>query len=347
MKLIITREIPLKVIIHCPLLFYRDDFGNLNKITGEIFTPIIVRKSKTNKGKFELIAGERRCKKAEKDGKKTIKCAVYEMTDAQAIWVHAKENLQRKDLNPIEEGKQYKKMLETLKISQEQLAKELKKGGVKRSQEHISNRIRLLELSEPVQKHLALNRFGVYAGLLLLGIKDEDLQIEMAERCVNGKWTVSKLDPKIKELKARLEGYVYPGQYVFVDNPEKDELECVFIPPQNIQPYKKTRPIKIIRADHDCKEVSEKLLKIFKVYIWKAGSNKCSDCPLEKVCITVANHEILFDPSYRNQRSLSFEEFRKISEKEKKGVASSEVDKVKEGKPQAIKLEEAKSESSP
>jgi ParB-like chromosome segregation protein Spo0J len=97
-KLIETREIPLTDIIPCPLLVDREDLGKIDEITDDIFTPIIVRPSKTQEGKYERITGYRRIKKAEKDKKSTIWCAVFEMTNEEAVMTHAKENLQRKNL---------------------------------------------------------------------------------------------------------------------------------------------------------------------------------------------------------------------------------------------------------
>lgn len=304
MKLIATREIPLKDIIPCSLLYEREDLGNLNEITGDIFTPIIVRPSKTQPGKFERIAGLRRFKKAEKDGKKTILCAIYEMTDEEAILVNAKENLQRKDLNPIEEGKGYRNILQTLKITQEKLAKELKKGGIKRSQEHISNRMRLLNLAEPVQVYLALNKLSVYQGLLLLGIKDENLQIEMAKQCVNNKYTTRQLEEKIVELKERLEGYRYYGQTSFIEDNKNEGLKLILPIPETIQPYKKPKPIKLIRMYPDCSEVIEKLYEIFRVYWRKAGLGQCSDCPLNPVCVKVSEYEPEFEPFVPKKKKL-------------------------------------------
>lgn len=309
MKLIATREIPLEDIIPCSILYEREDLGNLNEITGDIFTSIIVRPSKTQQGKFERITGLRRCKKAEKDGKKTIKCDIFEMTDEEAIFVHAKENLQRKDFSPIEKGKQYKKMLETLskirgkKVTLKELAKELKKGGTKKSIADISNNMRLLKLAKPVQEFLALKKIGIYHGLLLLQIKDENLQTEMAENCVNNKWTTRKLEEKIRELKIELEDYHSRGYYRFIDR-GKDGLDCELILPETIQPEPK--PIKLTFMYPYCPEMEEKLKEAHEIYLSKIRAcypPTCHMCPLEKLCTMFDDYKWikLYDESSKIQ----------------------------------------------
>ena len=83
MKFIGNKEIPLGDIIPCLLLVEREDLGDIDEITGDIFTPIMVRPSKIQLGKYERITGLRRFKKAEKDKKSTILCSIYEMTDEE------------------------------------------------------------------------------------------------------------------------------------------------------------------------------------------------------------------------------------------------------------------------
>jgi len=300
MKLIAIKEVSIEDIIPFSLLYEREDLGNLNEITGDIFTPIIIRPSKIQSGKFERITGLRRYKKAEKHGKKTILCAIYEMTDEEAIFIHAKENLQRKDLNPIEEGKQHKIMLQTLKITQEELAKKLREGGLKRSQEHINNRIRLLNLAEPVQEYLALNKLSVYHGLLLLQIKDEKSQIELAEMCVSNNYTTRQLEQKMIELEERQARYHHFGQTKFVNGGAR----CVLPPPQIIQPEPK--PIKLIRTEPKCPEMTQKLKEAQQIYLAKNRASyppPCHMCPLIKLCAMIGDYKQskLFDPEYTSK----------------------------------------------
>ena len=275
MKLIETKEIPLTDIIPCPLLVDRDDLGKLDEITGDIFTPVMVRPSKTQEGKYERITGYRRIKKVEKDKKSIIFCAVYEMTNEDALQTHAKENLQRKDLNLIEEGREYENLLEKLseirgkKVTQEELAKMLK-----RSQEDISNKMRLLKLAKPVQNYLVLNKLGIYKALLLLQIKDDNLQTMIAEEAIVYNYTTEKLKARIDKLKKELEYDKAVGQYRFRKN------GSFYIPsPETIQPPTK---IKLVLQEPYCSRIVEMIHEGEKYQA--NNSETCPTCPVNDLC---------------------------------------------------------------
>ena len=285
MKFIGNKEVPLSDIIPCPLLVEREDLGDIDSMTGDIFTPIIVRPSKEQLDKYERITGLRRFKKAEKDKKNTILCSIYEMTDEEAVLVHAKENLQRKNLNLIEEAREYENMEKRLseirgkKVTQEELAKILKK-----SQEDISNKKRLLKLAKPVQNYLALNKLGMYNALLLLQIKDDNLQTEIAEEAVANNYTTEKLKARIDKLKEELEYDEAVGQYRFRKN------GSFYKPSPKViqQPTK----IKLVLQEPYCPRIVELIYEGYKYQ--RDNSENCPSCPVQDLCAKfVKYHDLL------------------------------------------------------
>ena len=285
------KEILLSDIISCPLLVDREDLGDIDAITGKIFTPIMVRPSKIHKGKFEKITGHRRLKKVEKDKKKTIRCQIWDMTDEEAILVHAKENLQRKKLNPIEEGKLYKNMLEKLekirgkRVTQEELAKILTSKGNKTSQASINNRMRLLKLAKPLQNYLVLNKLGIYNALLLLQINDDDLQIDIGEEAIRGNYSTQKLKNRIDRLKDELKRNKPVNQHRFRRNGS-----AYIRPPEVIKPpYIQPTDIKLVLSEPHCPEVEELIFEGAKYQY--TYSETCPICHLKNFCYKCIEYE--------------------------------------------------------
>ena len=157
-----------------------------------VIQPVIVR---PKDGKYELIAGERRCKASALAGLTSVPAIVREMDDKESAKISLLENLQRKNLSAIEEARTYKKILELENMSQEQLAKTMGK-----SQPMIANKIRLLALPEEVQDALIKNQISERHARSLLTIKDKETQLMMLERIKNERLTVRELDAEIKKL---------------------------------------------------------------------------------------------------------------------------------------------------
>jgi ParB/RepB/Spo0J family partition protein len=308
MKFIGNKEIPLSDIIPCPLLVEREDLGDINNITGDIFTPIIVRPSKEQLDKYERITGLRRLKKAEKDKKNTILCSIYEMTDEEAILVHAKENLQRKNLNLIEEAKEYENIEKRLseirgkKVTQEELAKILKT-----SQEDISNKKRLLKLAKPVQNYLALNKLGMYNALLLLQIKDDNLQTEIAEEAVANNYTTEKLKARIDKLKEQLEYDEAVGQYRFRKNGSFYKPS-----PEIIQPPTK---IKLVSQEPYCSRIVELIYEGYKYQ--RDNCEKCPTCPIQDLCSKFTKYHDLLERKKLKEPAQKIELIPKHDNREK------------------------------
>lgn len=331
MKLIETKEIPLRDLIRSPLVIEREDLGKIDEITGDIFTPIIVVPSKKHHGKYERITGLRRFKKAEKDKKSTILCVVYEMTDEEAVKTHAKENLQRKGLNYLEEGRLYKHTLEKLseirgkKATQEELAKILTAKGKKTSQENINNKMRLLNLAKPIQNYLALNKLGLYNALLLFQIKDENLQIEIANEAIENSYTNEKLKARIKKLPDMLERYQYYGQHMF-----QRDGRCLPAPsPSTIQPP--IGRIKLITQEPIC---GTRIIELCaEVYEIQKNFGKCeASCCCNSICNSVFKYydKVLFKRFTSQEDEARRVSDAKVKDNTKKEPATGKIEAILE-----------------
>lgn len=138
-----------------------------------ILQPLIVRRL-PERG-YELIAGERRLRAARKAGLEKVPALVREYNDAEISEIALIENIQRENLNIIEEAEAYAFLMQNFQLTQEMLAKK-----VGRSRPHIANSLRLLELAEPVQDKLVAGELLMGQARPLLALKDEALQIKAA-----------------------------------------------------------------------------------------------------------------------------------------------------------------------
>lgn len=130
--------------------------------TEGLLQPIAVRKQGE---KYEIIAGERRFRAAQKLGWKTIPSIVRDLNDEQTASLALIENLQREDLNPIDEAEAYQRLMKLNKLTQQELAKQVGK-----SQSYVANKIRLLKLAKPVRDALAEKAISQRHGRALLGL---------------------------------------------------------------------------------------------------------------------------------------------------------------------------------
>lgn len=160
-----------------------------------VFQPIVVRKSAV-KG-YELIAGERRLRASKLASKETIPCIVRDYSDEVMIQIAVLENLQREDLDPIDEANAYQMMMDELKLSQEEVAKRLGK-----SRPYIANYVRLLTLPKEVQQMVQDGILSVGHARTLLGLKEEGKRLELAKYCLEHPMTVRQLEEYVHELNA-------------------------------------------------------------------------------------------------------------------------------------------------
>lgn len=156
-----------------------------------VIQPIIVRKVDN---KYEIIAGERRYKASTMAGLTKIPAIVKNLDDKESSKVALIENLQRRDLTPIEEARTYQKILELEDdMTQEQLAATMGK-----TQSSVSNKLRLLALPDEVQDALLKTKISEHHARSLLNLQDKNDQIKMLNRIIDEKMTVRDLDKEIK-----------------------------------------------------------------------------------------------------------------------------------------------------
>jgi len=151
-----------------------------------VIQPIVVRKMN---GKYEIIVGERRVRAAKKAGLKEIPALVKEYSDIRALEVALIENLQREDLNPIEEALAYKMIIEREMITQEELSKKIGK-----SRSYIANMIRLLELPESVKEHVSRGTISVGQAKAILAIPDKKSQEELVKKILAEQLSVREVE---------------------------------------------------------------------------------------------------------------------------------------------------------
>ena len=160
-----------------------------------VIQPIIVRNVN---GKYEIIAGERRYKASALAGLTKIPAIIRDLDDKESSKVALLENLQRKNLNPIEEARTYQKILEIDQMTQEELAKTMGK-----SQSAVANKIRLLSLPDSVQDALLKEQISERHARSLLNIPDADKQKEMLKKVIDTKMSVRNLEEEIKQMYPR------------------------------------------------------------------------------------------------------------------------------------------------
>ena len=157
-----------------------------------VIQPIIVRNVN---GKYEIIAGERRYKASALAGLTRIPAIIRDLDDKESSKVALLENLQRKNLNPIEEARTYQKILEIDQMTQEELAKTMGK-----SQSSVANKLRLLSLPDEVQDALLKEQISERHARALLNVTDAKKQSELLKKVINNKMTVRTLEDEINNL---------------------------------------------------------------------------------------------------------------------------------------------------
>ena len=158
-----------------------------------IIQPLILRK---DKNEYIIVAGERRWRAAKSIGVKEVPAIVMELTDKQVLEISLIENIQREDLNSIEEAVAYKKLIDDFNLTQEELSKRIGKSRVA-----ITNTLRLLNLSEDVQQYLIEGVISEGHGRALLGITDSKKQCELAQSVIDDKLSVRELELLIRKIK--------------------------------------------------------------------------------------------------------------------------------------------------
>ena len=156
-----------------------------------VFTPILVKKSIAG---YDLITGERRLRASKLAGLETIPAIIVQFDDQEMMEIALLENIQREDLNVIEEAKAYEQLIQKLGYTQEQLAKRVGK-----SREHITNLLRLLRLPEDVQQYAIDKQLSMGHIRALLSLKNEEEMRRIAKQAIDQGLSVRKVEQLVKE----------------------------------------------------------------------------------------------------------------------------------------------------
>ncbi|MFO1463026.1 MAG: ParB/RepB/Spo0J family partition protein [bacterium] len=160
-----------------------------------VIQPLIVRRMEG--GKYELIAGERRLRAAKLAGLATVPVVVSSAAPEQVLELALIENIQREDLNPIEEALAYKELADRYRFTQEEVARRV---GKERSS--ITNALRLLTLPEEIRGDIIEGRLSMGQARALLAIEDDDLKIKVKKRILSEGLSVREVERLSQEVKA-------------------------------------------------------------------------------------------------------------------------------------------------
>ena len=178
-----------------------------------VFTPILVKKAV--KG-YELITGERRLRASKLAGLKTIPAILMDFDDAQMMEIALLENIQREDLNAIEEAQGYEKLIKKLGYTQEELAHRIGK-----SREHVANLLRLLKLPKSVQNHVVNTELSMGHVRALLALKNPEEMEEVAQKAIAQHLSVRAVEALVKKMNEPKAEPVIKERDVNLDHVEK------------------------------------------------------------------------------------------------------------------------------
>lgn len=158
-----------------------------------LLQPIVVRPGKG--GKYEIIAGERRWRAAQLAGLSVVSCLISDYSDEQALQASIVENINRANLNPIEEANAYQRLIDDFHYLHEEIA-----ASVGKSRAAITNSLRLLKLAPRVQELLKLGELSEGHGKILASLSQTE-QLQLANSVVQKGWNVRRLESEAKKLQ--------------------------------------------------------------------------------------------------------------------------------------------------
>ena len=220
-----------------------------------LIQPLVVQK---RDGYYEIIAGERRWRAAKKAGLKEVPVIIRDYTDEEMMEIALIENLQREDLNPIEEAQAYKKLINDYKLKQDEIAEKVSKSRVA-----ITNSMRLLKLSEKVQDMIVDEMISSGHGRALLALNDKKMQEELANRIFDEKLSVRETEQIVKALnnpKEKKNKEEYSDNFVY----EKIENEFKEIIGTNVSIKRKSQDKGKIEIDYYSTEDLERIIDLMK-----------------------------------------------------------------------------------
>lgn len=210
-----------------------------------VIQPVVLKQDGNT---YTIIAGERRWRAAKSINLKAIPAVIMDLSDKAVLEVSLIENIQREDLNPIEEAVAYKKLIEDFNLTQEELSKRIGK-----SRTAVTNCMRLLNLDDRVKEYLIDGVISEGHGRALLAIENRDVQYKIAQTIIDEGLTVREIEKLIrelgkpkkeknvgreniyhKEIKERLEGY-FGTRVSLVDKKNKGKIEIEYYSEEDLQ----------------------------------------------------------------------------------------------------------------
>lgn len=187
-----------------------------------VLQPILVRPAPNNKGQFQIIAGERRWRASQKAGLHFVPVIVREMDDLEVLEIAIVENVQREDLNAIEEAQAYKMLMERFGRTQDAVAQ-----VVSKSRSHVANTMRLLSLPETIQDHVLYGRMSAgHARAIATALNPEDLAEEIIQKglSVRQAETMARISEGRKLPKAEIKARSLNADIAALEHDLKDAL---------------------------------------------------------------------------------------------------------------------------
>ena len=194
-----------------------------------ILQPLLVQKRKDY---YEIIAGERRWRAAKIAGIKEVPIIIRDYTDQEIVEISLIENIQRENLNPIEEAMAYKRLLEEFHLKQDEVAERVSK-----SRTAVTNSMRLLKLSPRVQQMIVDDMISTGHARALLAIDDEEQQYQLANRIFDEKLSVRETEKLVKALKnPKKEVKKQKQEHTFVYNNIEEQMKNIIGTKVSINP---------------------------------------------------------------------------------------------------------------
>jgi len=180
-----------------------------------VLQPILVQE---RKGYYESIAGERRWRAAKRAGLKEVPVIIKKFTEQQIVEISLIENIQRENLNPIEEAIAYKRLLTEFNLKQDEVAERVSK-----SRTAVTNSMRLLKLEERVQQMVIEGKISTGHARALLGIEDAEIQYQAACKVFDEKLSVREVEKLVKSMNTPKKEVKKPeiNQVIYDDTSEK------------------------------------------------------------------------------------------------------------------------------
>ncbi len=187
-----------------------------------VLQPLLVQDKKDY---YEIIAGERRWRAAKLAGLKKVPVIVKHLTDQEIVEISLIENIQRENLNPIEEAIAYKRLLTEFNLKQDEIAERVSK-----SRTAVTNSMRLLKLNEKVQQMVIDDMISTGHARALLAVSDEEKQYTLAQKIFDEKLSVREVEKLVKKLQNQKTAPIK-------ENPDKAKMDAVY---QDVEENMKT-----------------------------------------------------------------------------------------------------------